>query len=298
MLITSLLKAGVITPPPFVEHSTVYLTMMGSYAYGVSNDTSDMDVYGFCIPPKTLLFPHLAGEIIGFGNQTKRFEQYQEHHIKDPTGKHASIDLSVYSIVKYFQLCMENNPNMLDSLFTPQHCVLYSTQISELVRLNRRIFLHKGSYHKFIGYAHSQLHKMSSSTRTGKRKEVFDKWGFDLKFAYHLMRLSYECEQILTEADLDLEKNREHLKAVRRGEVNEADIRAWFSDKEKHLQKLYETSTLQHSPDEKAIKALLLNCLEQHYGSLEGAVDTEDKLILALQKIQEAVDSVRKQING
>lgn len=51
-----------------------YETIMGSVAYGVSSDTSDMDVYGFAIPPKDDVFPHLRGEILCFGKQHKRFE--------------------------------------------------------------------------------------------------------------------------------------------------------------------------------------------------------------------------------
>ena len=31
-------------------------------------------------------------------------------------------------------------------------------------------------------------------------------------------------------------------------------------------------STLRHKPDEPAIKALLIACLETHFGSLQGAV--------------------------
>jgi predicted nucleotidyltransferase len=54
---------------------------MGSQAYGVNTDTSDLDIYGVCIPPKEMIFPHLAGEIPGFGQQIQRFEMWQEHKV-------------------------------------------------------------------------------------------------------------------------------------------------------------------------------------------------------------------------
>ncbi len=38
-----------------------YITMMGSVAYGVSSDTSDVDVYSFCIPPLEELFSASTG---------------------------------------------------------------------------------------------------------------------------------------------------------------------------------------------------------------------------------------------
>ncbi len=42
--------------------------------------------------------------------------------------------------------------------------------------------------------------------------------------------------------------------------------------KEKSLEELYTKSKLQHSPDEGAIKSLLLECLEMHYGSLDKCI--------------------------
>jgi len=110
-------EKGLIRPPHWLSDNIHYETMMGSVAYGMSSDTNDMDIYGFCIPPKEMVFPHLAGEIEGFDRQKKRFEQWQEHHVVDPddlAGKGRSHDFSIFSIVKYFSLAMENNPNMID----------------------------------------------------------------------------------------------------------------------------------------------------------------------------------------
>jgi hypothetical protein len=45
----------------------MYETITGSYSYGVSTDTSDFDTVGVCIPYKDTNFPHLSGEIFGFG---------------------------------------------------------------------------------------------------------------------------------------------------------------------------------------------------------------------------------------
>jgi predicted nucleotidyltransferase len=139
---------------------------MGSVAYGVAGDDSDSDIYGWCIPPKEMVFPHLAGQIPGFGKQIQRFQQYQQHHIIDESTK-KEYDFSIYNIVKFFQLCMDNNPNMVDALFVPERCVLHCNAIGNIVRENRRLFLHKGCWHKFRGYAYSQLHKMSIKTPEG-----------------------------------------------------------------------------------------------------------------------------------
>lgn len=279
---------GLVHPPTFLSSNVMYETLMGSVAYGVSSDTSDCDVYGFCIPTKELVFPHLAGEIMGFGRQIQRFEQWQQHHV-EVQQERKMYDLQIFNIVKYFQLLMENNPNIVDSMFTSQECVLHITQVGNMVREKRKLFLHKGCWHKFKGYAYSQLHKMNSPERTGKRKELYDKFGFDVKFAYHVTRLLNEAEQILAVGDIDLHQNNEQLKAIRRGEVPEADIRRWAADKEKQLESLYLTSKLPYGPDESAIKQLLLDCLEHHYGNLQGCVIMPGRAELALREIQEVM---------
>lgn len=296
-IIQKLTEKQLITPPRFFENNVHYETLMGSVAYGVSDDTSDMDIYGFCIPPKQIIFPHLTGHIEGFGNPPEIFHNFQIHHVQDPEAngsKGQEYDFDIYNIVRYFQLCMENNPNMIDSLFTPQRCVLYSSQIGNLVREKRKLFLHKGSWHKRKGYAYSQLHKMGNKERTGKRQESIEKYGYDVKFAYHVVRLVNNAEQILIEGDLDLTRDREQLKSIRRGEWKEEDIRKWFEEREVSLGDVYLKSTLQHSPDEAKIKELLLNCLEIHYGNLDKCIHIVDKASQCLMDIKKLIDRYSK----
>ena len=133
---------GLVKPPRWLPGNVQYETIMGSVAYGVSSDTSDVDVYGWAIPPKEDIFPHLRGEVVGFGKQAKRFGVYQEHHVEDRdalAGHGRTYDLTIFGIVKFFALAMENNPNVIDSLFTPATCVLHTTRVGTLVRENRRI---------------------------------------------------------------------------------------------------------------------------------------------------------------
>jgi predicted nucleotidyltransferase len=282
-----------INAPKFVYDNTHYEVIMGSVAYAVSNDTSDMDIYGFCIPHKEDIFPHLKGEILNFGTQKQRFEQYQQHHVKDSDSS-KEYDITIYNIVKYFSLVMENNPNMIDSLFVTQRCILSCTPVAQLIRDKKDLFLHKGCFHKFRGYSYSQMHKMKSKefAQSPKRKTEVEQYGYSLKFGYHVVRLLNECEQILEDGTLDLERSKEQLKSIRRGEWKIEDIENYFTEKEKYLTKLYEESKLRYSPDEEQIKQLLLNCLEMHYGSLEKAIYNPDKYKIAFENIRKIIEGV------
>ena len=113
---------------------------------------------------------------------------------------------------------------------------------------------------------------------------------YSTKFAYHVIRLVLQAEQILLEHDLNIEQNAEILKSVRRGEWSEQKLRSWFDEKEKHLEELYTKSTLRHKPDEEAIKDLLMNCLEQHYGSLDSAVKREVPIDRMIAELKEVID--------
>lgn len=335
MIIDKLQKAGVIHPPKWMSSNIAYMVIMGSAAYGVNQDDSDQDIYGFCIPPKGIVFPHTEGIIQGFGNQGDKFNVWTEHHIKHPDDAKREYDFAIYNIVKYFSLIMENNPNMIDSLFVPANCVIHATSIGQHVRENRKMFLHKGAWHKFKGYAFSQMGRIKSKKidrvtdlwafeeehglqrdisfaqvkeedtlrsqladnkrsplfkslndtdfkvyarlydammNENKRLEGIKRYSYDVKFAYHVVRLMNEVEQIMIEGDIDLLRSREQLKSIRRGEWTLEQLEDWFVHKEKTLESVYAESKLPYEADESKVKALLLECLEMHYGSLDKVV--------------------------
>jgi uncharacterized protein len=296
MLLQKLEKRGIIHPPSWLSDNCIYLTMMGSHAYGCNREgTSDYDYYGACIPSKKIIFPHLAGEIMGFGTPVERFEQWQEAHIQDESsGK--EYDFQVFNIVKMFNLMMQNNPNCLDAIYTPEDCVQHITAVGVMIREHRDMFLHKGCFPKFKGYAMSQLHKMRSKEPTGKRKAIRDEYGFDLKFGMHLVRLLSECEMLLMEGTMDIRRNREQLKAIRRGEMSEENIMRWAEEKTLQLESLYAKSTLPERPREAQIKKLLMQCLEHHYGTLENCVIDPDWSQTALKEVDQVLDKYRQQL--
>lgn len=337
MKLKQLVNNNIIRFPPnqkFIYESLIYETIMGSFAYGVSNDISDCDIYGVTIPRKEIVFSHINGYIIGFGQQPEKFESWQQHHIKCNDTEY---DFTIFSIVKYFQLCMDNNPNVIDSLFTPIKCVTHIEKVGQHLRDNRKLFLSKKSYHTCRGYAFQQLHKLKTkykeelkelleledelsiphttsfgslcnemdsretfnivcilphltindlkkyyrcyddTIKGGKRRETTKILGMDPKFAYHIVRLLDESEQILTTGDLILDNNTKILKSVRNGEWSIERIEHWFQNKQIQLEQLYiDSTTVPYKANESSIKKLLLECLEEYYGSLDNLITMPD----------------------
>jgi len=288
--IDKLRQMGKIKPPTWIPGNVMYETIMGSTAYGCNTSDSDWDMVAWCVPPKDIVFPHMGGVVQGFGRQQQKFVCYQQHHVQTEARVY---DLNCYNIVHYFHLCMDNNPNMLDSLFVPRECITHTTRVGEMLREARRSFLHKGSWHRYKGYAFAQLNKMGKKDGDGKRQKSIEKYGYDVKQAYHLIRLLDEIEQILTTGDLNLRRISEKLKAIRRGEVTESDIRKYAADKEHALEQMYHESDLPYGPDEEAVKRLLLDCLEEHYGNLDGAIVLDNQPVVALRAISEIIEKNR-----
>ena len=116
-------------------------------------------------------------------------------------------------------------------------------------------------------------------------------YGQDNKFLYHIYRLADQAEYILTHHNLDLqERGRiEKMKAIRKGEVPFNEIVKQFGESESRIAALYESSTLRSHPDVRKIRALLVNCLEHHYGSLEKYLKTADAAVIAVNEIKEVL---------
>jgi len=151
----------------------------------------------------------------------------------------------------------------------------------------RVVFLHKGCWATFKGYAYGQMHKIRTKKPEGKRKIIVDQFGYDVKFAYHVVRLLNEVEQLLVEENLDLTKNSEQLKSIRRGEWPLEKLEEYFARKEADLESYYLKSKLPDLPRVDVIRGLLMECLEQQFGSLGSLVNQEGKANVTLNKIQD-----------
>lgn len=134
--------------PSWLAESVQYLTLVGSHANGTASKTSDIDVYGICCPPKNIVYPYLYDEIPGF-DKPVRFEKFVvQEKVFDK--KH---DITVYSITNFFSLCVANNPNIIESLFTDVQHELYVTRIGRRIKDNRHLFLSKLLFKRFVGFA-------------------------------------------------------------------------------------------------------------------------------------------------
>jgi hypothetical protein len=127
--------------PEYVEAHTIFECIVGSQAYGTHNEFSDTDYAGAMIPG----YEYFLGQ--------KRVEQFQGY---------TDLDKTIFEIRKALTLVADNNPNMLDLLFTPERCIVQMHSVWEKIIENRSIFLSKRMRYTFSGYAIAQLDRIKT----------------------------------------------------------------------------------------------------------------------------------------
>ncbi|CAN0478640.1 unnamed protein product, partial [Phaeothamnion confervicola] len=156
--------------------------------------------------------------------------------------------------------------------------------IGRVVLENRQLFLCPKLWHTFKGYSHQQLKKMNtpSETKNPKRLASVQAYGYDVKYAYHLVRLLLECIDLLSSGDIHWEKNAPELKEIRAGRYTKEEVVQRSEDLMKQCEVEAGKTQLPNRIRENDVKTLLIDCLEHHYGSLKGIVSdpTEDRILL------------------
>lgn len=226
-------------------------TQVGSGLHGVTiAGTDDRDELGVCIEPPEC--------VIGL----RRFEQYV--YRTQPEGHRSGagdLDLTIYSLRKFATLAAAGNPTILMPLFAPESEIVVITDEGRDLRANRGAFLSRRAGERFLGYLRSQRARMIGDSRRTNRPELVEKYGVDVKFAYHALRLAIQGEELVTTGTITLPmpaEHRDHLLSVRTGGYTKAQIIAELDEREQLLIDATERSHLPAAPDEDRIDAWLV----------------------------------------
>ena len=141
------------------EGRLLYEYIRGSQAYGTAIETSDTDTGGVFLENITTL--------LGIHPTSEEMVQDAKH------------DNSWYGLRRYMQLLCISNPNIIESLFLPQKCVLYEHPIIKKLKANREQFITKKLLNNLIGYSYTQIQKCRGLNKmfvnpVNERKSLLD----------------------------------------------------------------------------------------------------------------------------
>lgn len=94
----------------------------------------------------------------------------------------------------------------------------------------------------------------------GSRIELVSKYGFDTKFATHLIRLLKEGTELLETGTLEFPlRDRELLMSIRKGKYGLGDVIEMANEMEEVVESLYETSKVPSHPNHKKVEQFLIS---------------------------------------
>ena len=217
---------------PLAGNDVALLALVGSRAYGLEHAGSDSDFRGIYVAP--------TENALGLIAPSEQLE------CKEP-------DMTVFEFGKFCRLAAKANPNVLELLWAP---VMHETEIGQLLRANRSLFLSQLVRATYAGYAHSQARKVASIEASRPERRA--------KFARHLFRLFDQGRQLLTEGDMDIRvSDPDHLRAL--SELSPEEIQARFDVLDTEFRET--ASSLPERADFEAISKLMVEVRLAKLGS-------------------------------
>ena len=207
----------------------IYRCVVGSRAYGLEEDGSDIGRRGIYLPPADLEW-----SLLGVPEQLER-QETQECY---------------WELEKFLRLALRANPNVLECLYTP--LVEEASPLAKELLGMRDCFLTKQVYQTYNGYVMSQFKKLGQDLR--------NKGAFRWKHAMHLVRLLLSGIAILTDGAVPVRvgQHRDHLLAIRRGKVSWQEVNAWRKELHHAFDEAWAKTKLPEHPDYDRVNGYLV----------------------------------------
>jgi hypothetical protein len=246
------------------QDGLILLAEVGSGVHGIAlPGRDDTDLMGVCIEPPE------------FVTGLRSFEQYERHTAWDRPGGvrnrsgAGDLDVTVYGARKFCRLAADGNPSILTLLFTPPSARVFCSGFGWSLLDHAPSFVSLQAADRYLGYLGSQRGGMVGTGRTN-RPELVAKYGFDVKFASHAVRLAIQGIELLRwqRVMLPMEReNRELLLAIKRGEWALDAVLALVGELERELRSLRDRNPwrIKAEPDREAIDRLLHRIYTAHW---------------------------------
>ena len=112
------------------------------------------------------------------------------------------------------------------------------------------------------------MNRLMNRERIGKRKELVDKFDYDVKDASHIVRLMMELKDILFRGTFEMDRYSDEIRAIRDGEWSKERVVQTFELYMALFESDSKSFVVPYSPNEDQIKMVLLQCLEEKFGNL------------------------------
>lgn len=264
-----------------VQKREILRAVTGSHAYGLNSPTSDVDEKAIIIEP--------IDEVAGLGEPWGGKVYSQAGHE----------DFEVYGLRKFLRLALKGNPTVTELLFVKERSM--KNQIGLQLQEMYPLIVSRQAGRAYLGYMEAQRKRLTgergNAGHGNPRQELIDKFGFDTKFAMHMLRLGFQGVELLTTGKLSLpisEPDRTYLRGVREGLFDLNSCLSRTKELEVQLRDLLDTSPIQEQPKTAEVEKWMLDVYFRRWseeaaqavvspiGSGGGGVNTSERSVLGV----------------
>lgn len=223
---------------------------VGSRAYGTHNEFSDKDMAEVIVEP-----PEYVTGLSSWDTRMTHTAEDGARSTKD------DVDTTIYGLKKFASLSAAGNPSVLSILFLGDSSYEQVSESGALLIKYRDLFLSKSAVKRHLGYMMSQRDAMTGArNKRTNRPELVHQFGYDTKFAYHMVRLGILGYELSTTGTLTLPMdpvNVELLMDIRNGKLSKDEVLNHSYELERLIEEALETTDLPEKADTEAISGLL-----------------------------------------
>jgi hypothetical protein len=250
-------------PPQSV---VILVAIVGSTIHGTSVAAQDdYDALGIVIEPPS--------RALGLTNFETLVYRTQPDGVRSGPG---DLDLTFHCLRKYARLAANGNPTILLPLYVPDEGIIAPLHpLGKELRARRAMFLSKKVGKAFLGYLIAQRERLMGSRgqMNVTRPELIEAYGFDVKYAGHILRLAYQGVELMTTGHLTLpmpEMQRAEIVKMRTGGFTLQQAMSRIGVVESELRDAMDNDVLPDVPDTEAIDDFIVLAYNQVWQSTEG----------------------------
>lgn len=240
------------------KDNVLFVGVGGSWSYGTSRPESDVDLRGVFIHPtdKFLSYKRPADDsqqYVGWAYSIAEANGFPSTNVEEH-------DTHFFSLQKFLHLAAKCNPNVMDLLFMPEDCVLYTTTAWVRIQDMREKFLSQKIVSPLIGFAASQVKLVRKYTREDGSKD--HRRGKAIMHGYRLMHMGLT---FVNEGRYVVRQDTDFLNEMRGSEMSVEEFEVEMERLASEIKEAAKESPLPEEPDYEAIDALCVE-LQNTYG--------------------------------
>jgi len=236
------------------RENAIIVAPYGSKLYGLNMEgTSDDDQMGVCVES----LPASCG--------FSEFEQFELRtgHKLERTGP-GDKELKIYGLKKFLRLALDGNPDVLPLLFVKDEACSVLTGVGKGLKALAPLIVSKQAGPRFLGYMESQRRRLlgEQGQKRSNRPELESAFGYDTKYAYHILRLGIQGKELMDTGEMTLpmpEADRKLIMEVREGKCDIDCFLNRAGEVKRALQDAMDSSYLPEHPNRELVEEWMLD---------------------------------------